>query len=93
VFIVGYTVLQQRADDRIRGRTFGAFNAGIRVAIFLATIAVPFAIGVIGRERRIVTTVDGAPTLVYPYVFGGIRITLIVAGASPCSAGSSCRRS
>jgi dTMP kinase len=80
VFIVGYTVLQQRADDRIRGRTFGAFNAGIRVAIFLATIAVPFTIGVIGRERRVVTTVDGVPTLVYPYVFGGIRITLVAAG-------------
>jgi dTMP kinase len=80
VFIVGYTVLQQRADDRIRGRTFGAFNAGIRAAIFLATIGVPFTIGVIGRERRIVENVDGIPTLVYPYIFGGIRISLIVAG-------------
>jgi dTMP kinase len=80
VFIVGYTVLQQRADDRIRGRTFAAFNAGIRVSIFLATIAVPFAIGVIGRERRVMTTIDGMPTLIYPYVFGGIRLTLIAAG-------------
>ena len=82
VFIVGYTVLQQRADDRIRGRTFGAFNAGIRASIFLATIAVPFAIGIIGRERPVVTTVDGATTLVYPYVFGGIRLTLVAAGVT-----------
>jgi dTMP kinase len=81
VFIVGYTVLQQRADDRIRGRTFGAFNAGIRASIFLATIAVPFTIGLIGRERRVVATIDGTSTLVYPYVFGGIRLTLIAAGA------------
>jgi len=80
VFIVGYTVLQQRADDRIRGRTFGAFNAGIRVSIFLATIAVPFTIGVIGREQRVMATVDGMPRLVYPYIFGGIRLTLIAAG-------------
>jgi len=80
VFIVGYTVLQQRADDRIRGRTFGAFNAGIRASIFLATIAVPFAIGVIGRERRVMTVVDGEELLLYPYVFGGIRITLLAAG-------------
>jgi len=80
VFIVGYTVLQQRADDRIRGRTFGAFNAGIRVAIFLATIAVPFSIGIIGREQRIMGTIDGIPALVYPYVFGGIRLSLIAAG-------------
>ncbi len=81
VFIVSYTVLQQRADDRIRGRTFGAFNAGIRVAIFLATIAVPFAIGVIGRERPVLSVVEGISTLAYPYVFGGIRLSLITAGA------------
>jgi len=80
VFIVGYTVLQQRADDRIRGRTFGAFNSGVRVAIFISTIIVPLAIGVFGREARIVEDVDGVPVLVYPYVFGGIRITLLVAG-------------
>jgi len=80
VFIVGYTVLQQRADDRIRGRTFGAFNAGIRVAIFLATIGVPFAIGVIGRERSVGIVVDGVTRFIYPYTFGGIRITLIAAG-------------
>jgi len=72
-FIVGYTVLQQRADDRIRGRTFGAFNSGVRLAIFGSTIAVPFLIAVVGQERRI----DG----VYPYVFGGIRYTLMGAGA------------
>lgn len=80
VFIVGYTVLQQRADDRIRGRAFGAFNAGVRVSVLGATIVVPFAIGLIGRESRTVIPVDGALTLVYPYVFGGIRLTLVSAG-------------
>jgi len=81
VFIVGYTVLQQRADDRIRGRTFGAFNSGVRIAIFVATIVVPLAIGVVGREARVVEELDGVLVLVYPYVFGGIRITLLAAGA------------
>jgi len=80
VFIIGYTVLQQRADDRIRGRTFGAFNAGIRVSIFLATIGLPFAIGVIGRERRTGVVIDGVTSFVYPYTFGGIRLSLIAAG-------------
>jgi dTMP kinase len=80
VFIVGYTVLQQRADDRIRGRAFGAFNAGVRVSILVATIAVPFAIGLIGRESRTVVPIDGVLTLVYPYVFGGIRLTLMASG-------------
>jgi dTMP kinase len=81
VFIVGYTVLQQRADDRIRGRTFGAFNSGVRLAIFGSTIAVPFVIGLVGRERRVFdTSGEGPPELVYPYVLGGVRITLIVGG-------------
>ena len=87
VFIVGYTVLQQRADDRIRGRTFGAFNAGIRVSIFLATIGVPFAIGVIGRERQAGVVVDGVTTFAYPYVFGGIRWSLILAGVAAVGGG------
>lgn len=72
VFIVGYTVLQQRADDRIRGRIFGAFNSGVRLAIFGSAVAVPAVIGVVGRERP----VGGE----YPYTFGGVRITLIAAG-------------
>jgi dTMP kinase len=80
VFIVGYTVLQKRSDDRIRGRTFGAFNAGVRIAIFAATIVVPFAIGLIGREQRIIESVNGVFVAYYPYVFGGIRLTLIGTG-------------
>jgi dTMP kinase len=81
VFVVGYTVLQQRADDRIRGRTFGAFNSGVRLAIFGSTIAVPTVIGVLGRERRAFERNDeGVMELVYPYVFGGVRITLIAGG-------------
>jgi dTMP kinase len=78
VFIVGYTVLQQRAEDRIRGRVFGAFNAGVRIAIFTATIAVPFTIGLVGREARGVLE-DGR--VGYPYVFGGIRLTLLATAA------------
>ena len=81
-FIVGYTVLQQRADDRIRGRTFGAFNSGVRAAIFGSTIFSPVLIGVLGPERRVLTEdVDGSPAFLFPYVFGGVRITLLIAGA------------
>ena len=82
VFIVGYTVLQQRADDGIRGRTFGAFNSGVRAAIFGSTIAVPAMIGVLGVEPRILRALpDGTTELFYPYTFGGIRITLVAAGS------------
>ncbi|MEX2504912.1 MAG: dTMP kinase [Egicoccus sp.] len=68
-FIIGYTILQSRADDRIRGRTFGAMNSGVRFSIFASTTAAPFLVGVIGRERAF----EG-------YSIGGVRITLMAAG-------------
>jgi dTMP kinase len=81
-FIVGYTVLQQRAGDDIRGRTFAAFNSGVRVALFGATVAVPLFVGAIGRERPSFEELpDGSTALVYEYAFGGIRISLLLAGA------------
>ena len=80
-FIVGYTILQSRADERIRGRTFGAFNSGVRVAIFGSTTAAPFLVGVLGRERReLVALQDGTRQIVYPYAIGGVRLTLILGG-------------
>jgi dTMP kinase len=80
-FIVGYTILQSRADDHIRGRTFGAFNSGVRASIFLSTTAAPFLVGVLGRERREwVEQVDGPDRYLYPYSIGGVRLTLILAG-------------
>jgi dTMP kinase len=82
-FICGYTILQRRVDETIRGRTFGAFNSGVRVAIFGSSVAVPILIGVLGRERReVVPGPDGSPELLYPYVFGGVRITLLLGGAA-----------
>lgn len=82
-FICGYTVLQRRVDEEIRGRTFGAFNSGVRVAIFGSSVAVPILIGVLGRERReVVPGPDGASELLYPYVFGGVRITLLLGGVA-----------
>jgi dTMP kinase len=80
-FIVGYTVLQQRAGDDIRGRTFAAFNSGVRVALFGATVAVPLFVGTIGRERPTISELpDGSFGVEYAYTFGGIRISLLLAG-------------
>lgn len=82
VFVVGYTVLQQRASDRLRGRIFGAFNSGVRLAIFGSAVAVPFIIGLLGRERRVLVEVaEGVIELLYPYSFGGVRLTVLGAGA------------
>jgi dTMP kinase len=80
-FIVGYTILQSRADDHIRGRTFGAFNSGVRASIFASTTAAPFLVGIIGREPSVpVLRGDGPPDFVYPYAIGGVRLALILAG-------------
>lgn len=81
VFVVGYTVLQRRASDQLRGRIFGAFNSGVRLAIFGSAVAVPFMIGVLGRERRVIVDVaEGVVELLYPYSFGGVRLTVLGAG-------------
>ena len=80
-FVVGYTVLQQRVDDDLRGRTFAAFGSGVKVAIFAASIGTPVTIGLVGREARVTTELaDGTTALVYPYVFGGIRLTVLATG-------------
>ncbi|MBY5161777.1 dTMP kinase [Salsipaludibacter albus] len=67
--LTGYTMLQEYSADEIRGRTFGAFNTGVRTALFAATTMAPFLVGVIGPEPR-----SGV------YEIGGVRITLIAAG-------------
>jgi dTMP kinase len=79
-FIVGYTVLQQRSSDAIRGRTFAAFNSGVRAALFGATVAVPFLVGLVGREERRVVIDEGQAEFLYPYAIGGIRASLLLAG-------------
>jgi dTMP kinase len=80
-FIVGYTTLQERAGDEIRGRTFAAFHSGVRAAILGATVAAPTMVGILGPERaEQVQTEAGVIIRVYPYQIGGVRITLVVAG-------------
>jgi dTMP kinase len=80
-FIVGYTTLQERAVDAIRGRTFAAFHSGVRAAILGATVAAPTLVGILGPERAEPVLTDiGTVVSVYPYQLGGVRITLIVAG-------------
>jgi dTMP kinase len=81
-FIVGYTTLQERAVDAIRGRTFAAFHSGVRAAILGASVAAPTLVGILGPERAEATRTDaGTVVSVYPYQLGGVRITLVVAGA------------
>lgn len=72
-FISGYTLLQEHTSDAVRGRTFAAFNTGVRAALFAALVAAPFVVGLLGVEPG---RIDGQPV----YVIGGVRITLVGAG-------------
>ncbi len=72
-FVVGYTMLQKHSTEDIRGRTFAAFNAGVRLALFGAFVVGPVLMGIIGPEPR-------GPEGVYEYAIGGTRVTLIFAG-------------
>ena len=78
-FIVGYTVLQERTVDSLRGRTFAAFHSGVRVAILGATVAAPLLVGILGIEQRIEEPPAGTVGI-YPYQLGGVRLTLVFAG-------------
>lgn len=67
-FLSGYTLLQETTSDAVRGRTFAAFNTGVRAALFAALVGGPVMVGLIGREAT------GA------YSIGGVRITMALAG-------------
>jgi dTMP kinase len=75
-FITGYTLLQEHTSDAVRGRTFAAFNTGVRAALFAALVAAPFLVGVIGPE----TTIGARGSV--EYTIGGVRITLMLAGVA-----------
>lgn len=89
-FLAGYTILQERTSDAVRGRTFAAFNTGVRAALFASLVVVPLLVGVIGPEAQGLVADTGpvgegpieagrvrGPV---PYSIGGIRISLILAG-------------
>jgi dTMP kinase len=89
-FVTGYTMLQEHADDAIRGRTFAAFNTGVRAALFAALVIGPLLVGLLGVERSAsaiaagdegsVTDLEDSASARYPYQVGGVRLTLSLAG-------------
>lgn len=79
-FLTGYTMLQESVSDDMRGRTFGAFNTGVRFALFVSLVVAPLIVGLIGTELQ----VDG----VTAYAIGGVRITLLLAGMLALAGGA-----
>lgn len=90
-FLTGYTILQERTSDAIRGRTFAAFNTGVRMALFASLILGPLTVGLIGPEAAGLIDDNGGllgdgpleprrGVGFVPYAIGGVRITLLLAG-------------
>ena len=89
-FLSAYTILQERTSDAVRGRTFAAFNTGVRAALFASLVVVPLLVGVIGPEAQGLVADSGAVgegpieagevSGTVPYSIGGIRISLMLAG-------------
>jgi dTMP kinase len=90
-FLTGYTILQERTSDAIRGRTFAAFNTGVRMALFASLILGPLTVGLIGPEAQGLIDENGGligdgpmepgrSVGFVPYSIGGVRITLMLAG-------------
>ncbi len=94
-FVTGYTLLQEHSSDAVRGRTFAAFNTGVRMALFASLVIGPAVVGIIGPERPsqgpnvVAEATAGVTTggevrsdveVTYPYQIGGVRIALMFAG-------------
>lgn len=79
-FVVGYTLLQELATDEIRGRTFAAFNTGVRLALFSSLVIGPALVAFIGPEGQTVTEAEELAGATVGYQIGGVRLTLTIGG-------------
>lgn len=86
-YVTGFTVLQEEVDDEVRGRTFAALYAIIRVCmIFALTTAPLFAV----FFQWIITHIFGSTNInigEYTYTFTGVRMTILMGGVIAVFAG------
>ncbi len=86
-YVTGFTVLQEEVDDEVRGRTFAALYAIIRVCmIFALTTAPLFAVffqWIITNSFESTNISIGA----YSYTFTGVRMTILMGGVIAVGAG------
>jgi dTMP kinase len=74
-----FTLLQERTDDRLRGRTFATLYTGVMVSLFLGLGGWPLLAGVIGNHTRHIGT--------YTIDLSGVRIALWSGGLFLMAAG------
>ncbi len=72
-FVLGYTLLQEHTEDRVRGKTFAAFYTSTRIAMFMALGLGPFAAGLIDTGTLILGD--------WGVRASGVRIMILLGGA------------
>lgn len=86
VYILGFTILQETADDEVRGRVFGAFYSVARLSVALIVIAGPAITVVFDRVTEF--ALDGQIELPgYTLLVPGVRITFWIAALIIVAAG------
>lgn len=86
VYVLGYTILQTRVDDAIRGRIFATFNTLVRFCLLLAFAIAPFLSSLLdGLSNRLV----GRDVELFGFEaqLPGVRLTLWFGGLIILAAG------
>lgn len=85
VYVLGYTLLQERTEDALRGRTFNTFLTLVRLSVLVAMVLGPAISSLIDPLMSRIVGHDnaaGVPTVQWfgvEYELPGVRITLWLA--------------
>jgi len=87
VYILGFTILQETADDEMRGRVFAAFYSVARLSVGLILVLGPALTVLFDRITEL--TVDGSVSILgYQLLIPGVRITFWLAALLITGAGA-----
>lgn len=92
LYVLGFTILHEEADDEVRGRIFGALYSLVRLCVFLALVMGPFL--AVGFDELSGAIFGGSVTLLgIEFRLPGVRWTLWLAGLIIIGAGVIAARS
>ena len=86
VYVIGFTLLHEEAEDEIRGRIFAALYTLVRFCVLLALVMGPFL--AVAFDKLSDRTTDGSVDIFgWTLLLPGVRLTLWLAGLIIIAAG------
>jgi dTMP kinase len=85
VYVLGFTMLQQQVDDKLRGRIFASLNTMVRFMLLMAFAIGPFLSQLLGQLSR--RWLHGKIDVFIRIGLPGVRLTLWFAGLVIIAAG------